>query len=93
MSIVLARLGAQILTFPSAFTFATGASHWETILKARAVETQCYVVAAAQVGSHNDKRTSWGHSMVVSTIKLHDESCFFFLSFLTTFTRLIHGVK
>lgn len=60
-------MGAQILTYPSAFTFATGASHWETLLRARAIETQCYVVAAAQIGVHNSKRNSWGHALVVST--------------------------
>ena len=58
--------GAEILTFPSAFTMKTGAAHWETLLRARAVETQCYVVAAAQSGAHNEKRSSWGHSLIVS---------------------------
>lgn len=65
LSLALAKKGAEILTYPSAFTFATGANHWETLLRARAIETQCYVVAAAQTGSHNPKRTSWGHAMVV----------------------------
>ncbi|KAF4969930.1 hypothetical protein FZEAL_10140 [Fusarium zealandicum] len=55
---------AQILTYPSAFTLRTGAAHWETLLRARAIETQSYVVAAAQVGRHNDKRASWGQSIV-----------------------------
>ncbi len=58
-------LGAQILTYPSAFTVPTGKVHWETLLRARAIETQSYVIAAAQVGSHNEKRRSWGHSMIV----------------------------
>lgn len=58
------NLGAKILTFPSAFTFATGAFHWELLLRARAVENQCYVIAAAQSGIHNPKRHSWGHAMV-----------------------------
>lgn len=66
LGLALAKMGANILTYPSAFTFATGASHWETILKTRAIETQCYVVAAAQFGTHNPKRNSWGHAMVVS---------------------------
>ncbi|KAM3726334.1 putative polypeptide N-acetylgalactosaminyltransferase [Dirofilaria immitis] len=57
--------GAHILTYPAAFTVNTGLAHWETLLKARAIETQCYVVAAAQIGKHNDKRSSYGHSMVV----------------------------
>lgn len=61
----LALAGAQLLTFPSAFTVPTGLAHWEPLLRARAIETQCYVVAAAQVGSHNVKRTSYGHAMIV----------------------------
>jgi predicted amidohydrolase len=64
LSLTLAKMGADILTFPSAFTFATGAAHWETLLRARAIESQCYVVAAAQTGTHNSKRSSWGHAMV-----------------------------
>lgn len=58
-------LGAQVLTYPSAFTVPTGKVHWETLLRARAIETQSYVVAAAQVGPHNEKRVSYGHSMIV----------------------------
>ncbi|CAL8583791.1 Carbon-nitrogen hydrolase [Xanthoria parietina] len=65
-SISLRRQGAHIITYPSAFTAATGRAHWSALLRARAIETQSYVVAAAQVGSHNDKRTSYGHSMIVS---------------------------
>ncbi|KAI9901770.1 hypothetical protein N3K66_003587 [Trichothecium roseum] len=56
---------AQILTYPSAFTLRTGDAHWETLLRARAVESQSWVVAAAQVGKHNLKRASWGRSIVV----------------------------
>ncbi|KAF5547920.1 nitrilase [Fusarium napiforme] len=55
---------AQIITYPSAFTLRTGAAHWETLLRARAIETQSYVIAAAQVGRHNEKRASWGQSIV-----------------------------
>ncbi|KAJ1926026.1 Carbon-nitrogen hydrolase [Tieghemiomyces parasiticus] len=62
----LKRRGAQILAYPSAFTLKTGAAHWETLLKARAIENQCYVVAAAQAGKHNDKRESYGHAMIVN---------------------------
>ncbi|XP_034231355.1 nitrilase and fragile histidine triad fusion protein NitFhit isoform X2 [Thrips palmi] len=65
LSTSLAMQNAHILTFPSAFTYATGKAHWEPLLRARAIENQCYVVAAAQSGKHNDKRTSWGHAMVV----------------------------
>lgn len=59
VSLSLRRQGAELLTYPSAFTVRTGAAHWETLLKARAIETQCYVVAAAQVGAHpGTKRVS-----------------------------------
>ena len=56
---------ADIIIVPSAFTTSTGKAHWETLLRARAIETQCYVVAAAQVGRHNERRVSYGHGMVV----------------------------
>ncbi|KAK4109181.1 carbon-nitrogen hydrolase [Canariomyces notabilis] len=65
ISLALRRLGADIITFPSAFTVPTGRAHWEVLLRARAIETQSYVVAAAQVGKHNEKRVSYGHSMIV----------------------------
>ncbi|XP_017480188.1 PREDICTED: nitrilase and fragile histidine triad fusion protein NitFhit [Rhagoletis zephyria] len=64
-SYLLRKSGAQILTFPSAFAYSTGKAHWEILLRARAIENQCYVVAAAQIGAHNSKRTSWGHALVV----------------------------
>ncbi|PKS12219.1 hypothetical protein jhhlp_001518 [Lomentospora prolificans] len=56
---------AQILTYPSAFTVPTGEAHWEVLLRARAIETQSWVVAAAQVGRHNPKRVSYGNSLVL----------------------------
>lgn len=62
----LRRQDAQILTYPSAFTVPTGIAHWETLLRARAIETQSYVIAAAQAGPHNEKRRSYGHSMIVN---------------------------
>lgn len=65
LSLCLRNMGAEILTYPSAFTYQTGAAHWEVLLRARAIETQCYVVAAAQTGTHNKKRVSWGHAMIV----------------------------
>ncbi|KAK4173902.1 putative amidohydrolase [Triangularia setosa] len=65
INLALRRKGAEIVTYPSAFTVSTGKAHWETLLRARAIETQSYVVAAAQVGRHNEKRVSYGHSMVV----------------------------
>lgn len=66
VSLRLRRLGADILTFPSAFTTRTGAAHWEVLLRSTAVQTQCYVIAAAQVGKHDPegKRHSYGHAMV-----------------------------
>ncbi|XP_057340790.1 deaminated glutathione amidase isoform X2 [Microplitis mediator] len=65
LSLALRNSGAQVLTYPSAFTYQTGAGHWEIILRSRAIETQCYVIAAAQTGTHNKKRVSWGHAMIV----------------------------
>lgn len=64
VDLVSSKLGAQILLVPSAFTIPTGKAHWHTLLRARAIESQCYVIAAAQVGKHNDKRESYGHSVV-----------------------------
>ena len=62
----LAQQGA-ILTFaPSAFTVPTGKAHWEVLLRARAIENGMWIVAAAQVGRHEDGRETWGHSMIVS---------------------------
>jgi predicted amidohydrolase len=63
--LALKRQNAQIITYPSAFTVPTGQVHWEILLRARAIETQTYVLAAAQVGAHNEKRVSYGHSMIV----------------------------
>uniref|UniRef100_A0A8C8VRG5 Deaminated glutathione amidase n=1 Tax=Pelusios castaneus TaxID=367368 RepID=A0A8C8VRG5_9SAUR len=65
ISLALTQEGAEILTYPSAFTVTTGSAHWEVLLRARAIETQCYVVAAAQTGKNHESRTSYGHSMVV----------------------------
>jgi len=57
--------GAEILLVPSAFTVPTGSAHWEILLRARAIESQAFVVAAGQWGAHNRSRRSWGHSMIV----------------------------
>lgn len=66
----LAQAGAEILTVPSAFSPVSGAAHWQVLLQARAIETGCYVLAAAQTGDHPIKngkpRRSYGHSMAVS---------------------------
>ena len=58
--------GANLICIPSAFTKKTGKLHWHTLVKARAIETQSFVVAAAQVGNHNDKVSTYGHSLVVN---------------------------
>ncbi|KAG9346654.1 hypothetical protein JZ751_006965 [Albula glossodonta] len=65
LSLALLQHGAEILTYPSAFTVTTGAAHWEVLLRARAIEAQCFVLAAAQVGSHHAKRASYGHALAV----------------------------
>jgi nitrilase len=58
-------LKADVLLVPSAFTYVTGQAHWELLLRARAIENLAYVVAAAQGGTHENGRRTWGHSMVV----------------------------
>jgi nitrilase len=57
--------GAQIITVPSAFTATTGQAHWGTLLRARAIENQCYIVAPAQWGTHASGRKTFGHSMII----------------------------
>lgn len=61
----LSNAGATILAVPAAFTRPTGAAHWHTLLKARAIEAGAYVVAAAQTGVHADGRATYGHSLVI----------------------------
>ncbi|MDX2095148.1 MAG: carbon-nitrogen hydrolase family protein [Alphaproteobacteria bacterium] len=61
----LALRGAQVLAVPSAFTRPTGAAHWHTLLKARAIENACYVVAPAQCGTHPGGRETYGHSLII----------------------------
>eukprot|EP01121_Diplochlamys_sp_Union-15-3_P008182 TRINITY_DN2154_c0_g1_i2.p1 TRINITY_DN2154_c0_g1~~TRINITY_DN2154_c0_g1_i2.p1 ORF type:complete len:281 (-),score=49.63 TRINITY_DN2154_c0_g1_i2:25-867(-) len=63
--IALRKAGAEIFLAPSAFTLMTGKDHWEPLIRARAIENQCYVVAAAQWGVHNEKRTSYGRTCIV----------------------------
>lgn len=55
----------NLILMPAAFTYVTGAAHWEILLRARAIENQCYVLAAAQGGRHENGRRTWGHSMLV----------------------------
>ncbi len=66
----LAQAGAEILTVPAAFNHITGAAHWETLLRARAIETGCYVLAPAQTGFHPEKagkgRRTHGHSLAIA---------------------------
>lgn len=59
-------LGCEMITVPSAFTYETGRQHWEILLRARAIETQSFVLAANQVGVHEDGRKTWGQSMIVA---------------------------
>ena len=65
----LAQAGAEVLTIPSAFSPATGKDHWEALLRARAIETGCYVLAPAQTGRHQasvgKERSTYGHSMAI----------------------------
>ena len=62
----LAKAGADILTIPAAFTKVTGEAHWHTLVRARAIETGCFVLAPAQAGKHEDGRETFGHSLIVS---------------------------
>ncbi len=61
----LGRLGLDILSLPAAFTVPTGEAHWHVLLRARAIESLCYVVAAAQCGEHAGGRRTFGHSLIV----------------------------
>ncbi len=61
----LANAGAEIITVPAAFTVPTGQAHWETLLRARAIETGASVIAPAQGGRHEDGRATWGHSTII----------------------------
>jgi deaminated glutathione amidase len=61
----LSRSGADILAVPAAFTVPTGQAHWHVLLRARAIESEAFVVAAAQSGTHEDGRLTYGHSLVV----------------------------
>ena len=61
----LAEAGASVLTIPSAFTRQTGEAHWHVLVRARAIENGCFVLAAAQGGAHENGRETFGHSLVV----------------------------
>ncbi|MBX3508727.1 MAG: carbon-nitrogen hydrolase family protein [Parvibaculum sp.] len=62
----LAQAGADFLTVPAAFTRQTGEAHWHTLLKARAIETGCFVIAPAQGGKHECGRETYGHSLIIA---------------------------
>ncbi len=61
----LGKLGMNVLALPSAFTTVTGEAHWHTLLRARAIETQCFVIAPAQTGIHANGRQTYGHSLII----------------------------
>jgi len=61
----LAKAGARILAVPAAFTRTTGQAHWHTLLRARAIENGCFVVAPAQCGDHEDGRKTYGHALII----------------------------
>jgi predicted amidohydrolase len=61
----LSKAGASMIAVPAAFTRPTGEAHWEVLLRARAIENGAFILAAAQGGTHEDGRTTWGHSMVI----------------------------
>ena len=62
---ILALRGARIITVPAAFTLMTGRDHWEVLLRARAIENQCFVVAPDIIGDHGAGKVSYGHSMII----------------------------
>lgn len=61
----MAQMGAEIIMAPSAFTGVTGKAHWETLVRARAIENGCFIAAPAECGRHGEKRVTHGHSMIV----------------------------
>ncbi|KEQ02122.1 putative amidohydrolase, partial [Snodgrassella alvi SCGC AB-598-J21] len=61
-----AQLPFEVLVLPAAFTYTTGKAHWNTLLTARAIENQCYVLASAQGGQHQNGRRTYGHSMIIN---------------------------
>jgi predicted amidohydrolase len=62
----MANAGATILSVPSAFTYDSGRAHWHTLLRARAIETGCFVIAPAQCGTHADGRRTYGHALIIN---------------------------
>ena len=80
----IAKAGARMIAVPAAFTRPTGEAHWEVLLRARAIETGCFILAPAQGGTHEDGRKTWGRSLVVDPWGAviagvdHDEPCVLF---------------
>ncbi|MBF7696600.1 carbon-nitrogen hydrolase family protein [Acinetobacter rathckeae] len=66
LALALRKQNADFLTAPAAFTFLTGQAHWQILLQARAIDTQCAVLGAAQQGLHGEKRETWGHAGIVN---------------------------
>ena len=62
----LAKAGASIITIPAAFVATTGRLHWHILVRARAIETGCFIIAPGQCGMHNAERLSYGHSLIVA---------------------------
>ncbi len=62
----LAQAGARIITIPAAFTVPTGTAHWHVLIRARAIETGCFILAPAQTGTHAEGRQTYGHSLIVA---------------------------
>ena len=62
----LAKAGASIIAVPAAFAMSTGKLHWHVLLRARAIETGCYIIAPAQCGEHDGKRWTYGHSLIIA---------------------------
>ena len=84
----LFRRGAELVTVPAAFTKVTGAAHWESLLRARAIENQCYIIAAGQGGRHSESRETWGHSMIIDpwgTVLMRKFACRYLLG--------VHGAR
>ncbi len=67
LALTLRNKGANILTAPSAFTYTTGEMHWQLLLQARAMDSQCQVLGAAQQGWHGEKRQTWGHTAATNS--------------------------
>ncbi|WP_256414472.1 carbon-nitrogen hydrolase family protein [Acinetobacter sp. 5862] len=67
LALILRQQGANIITAPAAFTYTTGQLHWQLLLQARAMDSQCYVLGAAQQGWHGEQRQTWGHAGITNS--------------------------